>query len=52
MYAMHNVTVDDNDPSITYPASLLAAGLSVFDVLDAGGQQTRATTAQNPCVPS
>jgi hypothetical protein len=35
--AMHNVTVDDNDPSITYqpPSSWV---VSVFDVLDAGGQ--------------
>ena len=34
---MHNVTVDDNDPSITYqpPASWV---VSVFDPLDAGGQ--------------
>ena len=34
---MHNVTVDDNDASITYqpPGSWV---LSVFDSLDAGGQ--------------
>ena len=34
--AMHNVTVDDNDPSITYQPSDSWL-VSVFDVLDAGG---------------
>lgn len=35
--AMHNVTVDDNDPSITYqPAASWT--VSVSDMLDAGGQ--------------
>ena len=34
---MHNVTVDDNDPSVIYqpPDSWVQ---SVFDVLDAGGR--------------
>ena len=34
---MHNVTVDDNDPSIIYhPTDSWV--VSVFDVLDAGGR--------------
>ena len=35
--AMHNVTVDDNDPSITYQPHNSWI-LSVVDVLDAGGR--------------
>ena len=35
--AMHNVTVDDNDPSITYQP-LSSWEVSVPDVLDAGGE--------------